>query len=211
MKLLILGTPRSGTTSLVRGIGNQGFFQYGEPFNPVQKEYTGNYNDILNDLNTTKNIVVKCLCEQIPIDTKYYPFDPIGFYKDFAKKFNKVVLLDRSKIWKHKQSYLALIWRLQNKKSVHSKWSWDDIPSKFKEEEYPATKWEERLLKQKNNLLKISDFIKVPIVYYENLYNKDRTRSLNIIKSWDLPIDPDVLNEYLDPVYKYKQYKKSII
>lgn len=211
MKLLIVGTPRSGTTSLIRGIGNQGFFKYGEPFNPVRKGFTGNYNDILNDLNTTKNIVVKCLCEQIPIDTKYYPIDPIDFYRQFAKKFDRVILLDRSDMWKHKQSMVFLIWRLVNKKSVHSRWTWDEIPNKFKKEEYPALKWEERLLKQKKDLIKLSDYIDIPIIYYENLYSKDRVRSLNIIKSWDLPIDPYVLNEYLDPLYKLKQDKKTII
>ena len=33
MKILIIGTPRSGTTSLIKGIGNQNYFSKGEPYN----------------------------------------------------------------------------------------------------------------------------------------------------------------------------------
>ena len=33
MKVLIIGSPRSGTTSLLKGIAKQGYFSNGEPYN----------------------------------------------------------------------------------------------------------------------------------------------------------------------------------
>ena len=56
MKILIIGTPRSGTTSLIRGIENQNYFGNAEPYNYNigPDKYDNAYP--LKEINEDKNV-----------------------------------------------------------------------------------------------------------------------------------------------------------
>ena len=56
-----------------------------------------------------------------------------------------------------------------------------------------------------NKIKQISKEFKLDITYYEDLFGKDRNKSLEIIKSFNLDLDSEKLNEYLNPKYKYFQ------
>ena len=68
-----------------------------------------------------------------------------------------------------------------------------------------------RLYLQKEQLKKISSYINTPITWYEELYGEDRIQSLKVITKWDLDLDSNLLNNYLNPKHKLKQVNKTII
>ena len=65
MKILIIGTPRSGTTSLIRGIGSQKYFPIGEPYNYNigYHKYQNKYP--LKQVSEYKKIVVKMVIKMV--------------------------------------------------------------------------------------------------------------------------------------------------
>lgn len=199
MKILILGTSRSGTTALRRGIQAQGYYTIGEPFNEL---VTGNRNYPLPELSEHKNICVKTLCDQVPknIDLS---FDE--FIKLFVKDFDKIILLNRKNDIEHEESFLHLHWRISKNENTHVEWTGDIIPKDFKDEFYYHNH-HTHLYLQKEQLKQISKDIDIPITWYEDLYSDDRTKAFDIINKWNIKhIDPFQLLEYLDPSKKLKK------
>ena len=198
MKILILGTSRSGTTSLRRGIQAQGYYTIGEPFNEIV--VTGNRNYPLPELSEHKNICVKTLCDQVPknIDLS---FDE--FIKLFVKDFDKIILLNRKNDIEHEESFLHLHWRISQNENTHVEWTGDIIPKDFKDEFYYHNH-HTHLYLQKEQLKKVSNFTSTDITWYEDLYGQNRETSLNIIKSWNLDLNTEQLHNDLDPKYRHK-------
>lgn len=205
MKILILGTSRSGTTSLARGIENQSYFTFYEPFNQNMFD-DRDWRYPITDFNKYEKVCVKTLCLQTPLDIN---IDSFSFYKSFVKDFDKIILLDRKNINEHKQSFLHLYYRLENKESVNLKWDKNTVTKKFKNKFISENRYQELTL-QKTEIKKISDFLDNEITYYEDLYGADREKSLKLIMSWKLDIDNKILNEYLHPKFKLKQENKII-
>ena len=91
MKILIIGTPRSGTTSLIRGIGNQNYFSKGEPYNYRIGPNMYNNTYPLKEVSEYEKIVVKTLAQQVPKEKE--GTDPIDFGVEFCSYFDKIILL----------------------------------------------------------------------------------------------------------------------
>ena len=62
------------------------------------------------------------------------------------------------------------------------------------------------LREEKNIIREVSEKLNIEISFYEDLYGTDRNKSLEIIKSWDIPgLDNEKLNEYLHPRKKLRK------
>lgn len=98
----------------------------------------------------------------------YAPFKHIDSIVEYAKKFDKVILLDR----RDKEEQLRSVFSLYEyqPESAHDKYIWDD--SKFDKENPIDTKehyvdWINKQTKQLNDIAKV---LNEDIIYYEDLY-----------------------------------------
>ena len=199
MKILIIGVGRSGTTSLLNGIAKQGYTKIHEPFGP--KNYKKKFT-LSND-----NIVVKTIFGQLP---KNYKKEWKELIKELIPKFDKIIWLDRKNMNKHCESFINLHYRssLQPPTSVFKKWKIEEIPKSFNTDTYNKTIYN-ALENEKKPFKELVDELNYKITWYEDLYGKDRIKSLETINKWNLELNPFDLNEYLNPKNKYRQYTKS--
>ena len=193
MKILIIGAPRSGTTSLMKGIGKQGFKKYQEPWNKLKS----NHPDY--KLIPEGKIVYKTISRQVP---RYLDLTPLDFYLELVKSFDRIVLLNRLNIEEHLISIKNLSYRSSIKESKQVKWSEKEIPSSFK---WSREETLESIRIYTEVLDAISAKTSIPITYYENLYSVDREVARKEIQKLDLDLNIDELLKSLDPKYKYKQ------
>ena len=205
MNILIIGCVRTGTTSLMKGIGEQNYNIISEPFNRK-------YRDELIypiDFSFHENKCIKTLTYQRPYE--YDEYDIIYFYKKFIKNFDRIILLDRYNFEEHWISSVNLYWksRLKEEKKLtrwptHDRWYRDDL-TKDIIEECKTGWWYDYFIQQKNQINKISKEFNINITYYEDLFGDDRNKSLEIIKGFNLALNSEKLNEHLNPKYKYLQ------
>ena len=227
MKILIIGTPRSGTTSLIKGIVNQKYFGNSEPYNYNIGSYKEENKYPLKEVSEYKNIVVKTLAYQVPKEK--YGTDPIDFGVEFCSHFDKVILLDRL-IWEsHWESFINLHRLLRNKWEYntsigmdihtshqdkfnpHGHWIPNSLTNKDYEWAYEQ-KLDDKLKEQKKIIAGIGEELNIPITYYEKLYGENRMEAFEIINKWNLEdIDPFELLDFLDPSKKYRRESKDLI
>lgn len=201
MKVLILGTARSGTTSLAKAFSEQGYYTLIEPYNLV---YTNHYSYPLEELSYSK-LCVKSIGVQKPKNILLSEI--IEWQLKFIQDFDKLILLDRRNESEHMESFIHLHWRLKNKESVMQNWTSDIIPNWYKEKY--KLKFEYDLKEMKDHIEKISELTNTDITYYEDLYSDDRVKAFDIINKWSIKhIDPFELLEYLDPSKKLKKNRK---
>jgi len=210
MRLLILGLPRSGTTSLIRGIKAEGYHDIIEPFNgglqnAVERDYP------LRDLYDHDYVVVKNTTYQKP---RTWKSDWFSFCLEFFENFDKIIFLDRSDFESHFDSIVHLWYRVGTKSTTMQAWSDEDIPKDFRNE-YVTGGGLDKLHKEKKDLRKVIEMIgyRGSIVYYEDLYGENRTKSLEIIQSWELPkVNCERLNSFLHPSRKlYRGEKRQLL
>ena len=210
MKILIIATPRSGGTSLTEAIGSQNYHQIHEPFDVKVIGKFLEYDRIHWELQKHDNIVVRTLSQEKPPSIKY---NITNFHQILAKGFDKVICLDRLNTKEHEQSHINLLWKMQTNRNVKNKWNIDEIPQEFIDEYY-SSNCHHDLREQKEQLKLTSDVLGVPITWYEDLYGKDRILSFVSIKKLELgwkqessnvhDLDPFKLNEYLNPIRRYR-------
>ena len=207
MKVLIVGLPRSGTTSLQNSFVDQGYTKLGEPYNyRLWKSIKYDYPP--KEVIEEDNIVVKTIVGQMP---DIWEDDWYSFIIEFSKHFDKIILLDRLQFEEHLISVIHLQYRLSKDEAVMQRWTANDIPDDFLAG-YMAAGGDKLLKNDKGELKGISDELNIPITYYENLYSDDRMAVFELINKWDLDIDPFDMLDYLDPSKKLKQIdKKSVI
>jgi len=195
MSILILAVHRSGSSSLLESISKQGYEQMLEPFGP----YHNTVSKYSYPLIIKNNMVVKHIVDHIPngIDKTY-----IEICKEMSEQFDKVILLDRRNIEQHLLSIINVWYRLEvSGEHIHGRWYHDELPKDFINQFIQANKHKD-LYKQKSKIQRISKILNVDISWYGDLYGEDRNKSLDIIKSWNLNIDENKLNEDLHPKWK---------
>ena len=91
MKILIIGTPKSGAKQMVNGISKQGYEVFDEPF--IKEDWIKIYPNYMNFSEYTKNpkIVVSITTLQQPDEVKSYGL----FISQFASQFDKLILIDK--------------------------------------------------------------------------------------------------------------------
>ena len=96
MKILIIGTQKSGAQLLMNGISEQGYEYLENPFKI--KKYENNWFNITNDFVTDK-FVVKLTTNQKPLSIPNY----FVFISQFISQFDKIILLEKIKENNEKQ------------------------------------------------------------------------------------------------------------
>lgn len=204
MKILIVGTSRSGTTSLLNGISKQGYSKFSEPYNPIREK---RYPYPPNFLIDNHNICVKSLVGHI---SKGFD-NPIDFHVDMSKHFDKVILLDRRDYHAHWLSYCNLIYKNEVLGvSPHTPWSLKEINETIIQN-LINNGWEDRFKKEKVYIKEISNILELEIMYYEDLYSTRKEISTKTIQSMNLMVNEESLMLELDPNKKYLRIGGDII
>lgn len=200
MKILIVCPPRCGSTSLLNNLCElTNSKRVAEPYTNPKELLTRKQNEY--PLNLNGNYIVKMVSNQVP---ESYREDFESFITLVYKEYSKVILLSRRNLQEHFESYINLRLRL-NKKDVHDSWYIEDIKPFY-------NRFDIENFKLKITVIDIiSKKLKIPIIYYEDLYGKDRKKSLKIIESLNLNIDNSKLNDKLNPIFRYRQFTKRPI
>jgi len=222
--ILVIGTQRSGTSNLTKSLGvdyRMDTLKWLEPWNyhsPRVRE-----NDTSSDWTKTpydlsliesSTVLVKTQSHQKP---KHYSGSSIDFLLELVKRFdkNRTILICRKDYDKHIISYTNLRYTIyqhgywSGKTNLH--WKQSDIPESYLHNEKEQKLIHKNVTEQRNLLFEISDKLNIGITWYEDLYGKDRNKSLDIIKSWKLGINEKRLNKNLDPKFKYDRTNLPIL
>lgn len=160
MKILIIATPRTGSSELASRLARylQLTVRY-EPFN------TGKTIHPLEPHDVQDKVVIKCIIDQVP--PSFGKNDPISFYLEYMKKFDKVILLRRSNVIKQIESW--------NWFSGHALTSTQNKPYVYsRQPDYEGH--EKYILRLNSELDHLSKITKIPITYYEKLFQPDQDK-----------------------------------
>lgn len=169
MKVLILATMRSGSTSLLYSIAESLKAEY--LFEPFHTEYDkSKYFDQFDKIKSSDNLVVKI------IDNHFYNFSEFLDYKNLTKYFDKVIGLTRENdVDSANSAYLATVtgaW------FNYSKFHISDV--KINKEEYDLML--SKIIKDKKEILSFDIFQ----VTYEGIYKrKDQVDALKKYLGFD--------------------------
>lgn len=213
MKILIISTGRSGSTSLLRGLNksiNNSISKF-EPFHPDFNNL--NFNQHLNTIQTlNETYIEKCLIHD-PVQHKHiilssfqgvYKFIDhdneiffgkemnVAFYKTYVKNFDRIILLDRKDLIK-----TSLSWAQITKSNK--------IFDKYVPEENIDNTRELRLTKKRHKQLKrLSKYLNLDIVWYEDLFSGSKNYIKYFLEKHNIEVDNfEILYEHLNPKHKY--------
>ena len=171
MKVLIISLPITGSTSLMKRIAEKDNLRtVFEPFGETNP-YKPNLNyDILD------NIVVKTMI----FDVINQSDNNILFYKEFSKKFDKVILLSRRNLKECAESLAYMEKYVGNGYALDRPYIWNEtglnVGGKYK-----------FLQKQNQDLETLSSDLNIPITYYEDIFdmnsNERYRKNIKIDKS----------------------------
>lgn len=206
MKILIVGIYRTGSTSLLYGISKQGYTPIFEPYN-TNHYISKKYKFPLQELYTQSNLVVKCLTDQTLSN-----LPAVDMYEKFSKYFDYTVLLSRRDKEDHLLSQLNALYQRGLGKSCHIPYVLDQkrlhsiFSTVFIENSLNHLEQQYRILKE------LSYRIKVPIVYYEDIYsgNIDTTKLL-MSSIFPSSLDFTKLTAELDTGKRYRILSKTLI
>jgi len=152
MSILIIALPRTGSTEFGKRLSINNKFKYEfEPFNPIAG---------LPPLTNFKNIVLKTIIFQLPHYIKEE--NRINWLIELKKEFDEVILLSRKNLNDCAESWSYLIHKEKSFKS-NQPYLWEKTPN-YDKEYGNIIKWNEELTF-------ISNELKIPITYYEDIYN----------------------------------------
>jgi len=187
MKIIIISTPRTGSSFILDIFSNMGFSTLFEPF------------EFKKDFKLDDNLCLKTMIHQIPTSE-----NNITFYTNYIKKFDLVILLDRLDGEEHWDSYLNLAYRINNKLDTNLNWVSNSVPKSFIDV-FIKNGGKDRFLKMKEDINTLSKITGNKIIYYENLFNIDKNISYNEVSFLSNHID---INKFLSMIDISKKFKK---
>ena len=159
MSILIIALPRTGSTEFGKRLSINNKFKYEfEPFNPIAG---------LPPLTNFKNIVLKTIIFQLPYYIKEE--NRINWLIELKKEFDEVILLSRKNLTDCAESWSYLMHKEKSFKS-NQPYLWEKTPN-YDKEYGNIIKWNEELTF-------ISNELKIPITYYEDIYNSNENGKL---------------------------------
>jgi hypothetical protein len=191
VKILIISSPRAGSTVLTEVLGKIfNLKKYHEPFN---KHWGSHYK---KNYEFSKNCIVKVMAYEKEIDTNK---TSVEFLSEFSKQFDTVILLDRLDYKKQLESY-TFMRQIRYDGDWQSSYVFDDKVDLLREDYY--------LTLQKENIELISKKIKSEILFYENIYSNNREKIFKEFKKVNISLPENILDTLLNT--KYKLRKESI-
>lgn len=211
MKILIISIPRSGSTSLFSSLYQnlKNYRGFCEPFNPkeegfgdLKSQYSLNYNNLLVKVlpwdllyNSTSSFTfIGELFKRNTLSINEIKPYIISQLIEYSSNFNQIILLSRKNIQKAAESTAHFAVKGGNFHTPYSYTPQKCIP--------------EFVNLQRHNvdiINKLSQSIKVPITYYEDLYSGNKAYIKDFLNKNNIAINNfDVFTEYLHPKYKYR-------
>lgn len=199
MKILIIGSARSGTTTLLNAfVKVLGLKKFGEPWN---KGLRG--DKILPwPFTFPTNCVVKTLIEHKP-DTFIGTYEE--FYLELIKQFDKVIILSRKD---KKEALISWTYAFEYNRDNHTAWHKPYTPdiSNLDLNKYLA---------DINNIYallnSISKTVDIETTWYEDLYSGDKIQVEKILKKWGINIDYLKFYSYINPEKRYRYGNSPLI
>ena len=200
MKILIIGTHRSGTSNLMmalsevynlKHIPEPWNIELNESLNRTTEYFT--YPDILNRYGVIKSLV------------EHYPstFNSASdFYLDCKKHFDHIIILGRENRIQLAESKAYA--KLNN--------TWYSTYSIEKNNTLDLDMG--GVNKECDDLIKISSKLRIPITWYEDLYSGDMSVINHVVSKWSLGIETNIISRYLNPKDKLRKFvggKKTLI
>ena len=200
MKILIIGTHRSGTSNLMMALAQiYNLKHIPEPWNRELNESSNrnteylNYPDILNRYGVVKSLV------------QHYPsiFNSASdFYLDCKKHFDHIIILGR-------ENRIALA---ESKAYAKLNNTWYSTYSIEKSNSLNLDM--DSVNKECSELVKIASLLKLPVTWYEELYSGDMDLINHAVSKWSLDIETNVISRFLNPKDKLRKMlggKKTLI
>ena len=195
MKILIIATPRSGSTTLTNSLAVVlGYAKYHEPFNYDHPKLAfRTFPD-----KFPEEVIVKTLFHQIPLHSN----DPFLFYKDEILKYDKVIILARQDL---KASYESF-----NHNLVHNeKGNWH-LPYLYRETDFNLDLYKD-YLKWTSDIIEFSRIFNIEMTWYEDLYLGNRKKNIQTISSWNIEVNAKQLVNTLKNRKKYRITKNETL
>lgn len=197
MRILIIGTARSGTTTLTTAIGSvMSLNQVMEPFNP------GVSYNLYNPIQ--KNVILKTLIQH------HETFDDLV---ELSKTFDKTILLSRRDKIASWESYCNGVDKRQKLKDRNGYYDgfhlWHQ-PYVHNPESLDE-KSKDVVIGIMDSIVKLSEYMGLPIVWYEDLYSTNRDLAEQTFNSLGLNINYDDAYTYMNPSKKYRKDGNTLI
>lgn len=202
MRILIIGTPRSGTSTLMRALSSStGYKQYIEPWNPTIKQEMLPYPYDWND-----NIVVKTIVWDIPENYCQYDSSSV-FYKELVKDFDRVIMIGR----KSREDLLYSFAYQRNLDELHQynrpPGSWL-FPYHLDLRKIDLDSHKKEVERVCDSLLEVSEYLNIPITWYEDLYCDDTNYINQFLDNLNIDLNRQ---EFFDWVHTSNRQRKSIV
>ena len=193
MKILIIATPRSSSTSLAKQLGEliNGKVVY-EPYNRYHPNYrTHNFES----KTLPDRIVMKTLIDHIPIGAKQEDSSTFPFYLEEMKKYDRVILLSRKDI---KSAYESFSYH----QALDQPGSWHQ-PYVYEEIDFDVRAYN-TFLKWNHFLIEFSLETGIDITWYEDLYSGNPEKFKEVVDPWDLGVSSTSIYTKLTERKKYR-------
>ena len=188
MRILIISSPRAGSTSLIRALGKVcNIKTYEEPFN---KHWGSHYKD---KYKFDSNCAVKVMSYE---KAKNSNKTSVQFLTEFSKSFDHVILLDRLNYQEQLESFA-----FARQKRYDSGWQepyiYDQSVDTLKEDYF--------LTLLKENIQQISENINSDILFYENLYADNIEIVKKELEKANIILNTNRLIKELNPINKLRR------
>ncbi len=194
MKVLVIGVPRSGTTSLIKAVSDK---YVSEPFYN-RFEHSNDAISMIEDL-LEKDNNIKLTVEQYPLDCTS-DIKRARFWKRLVSLFDKTLLIDRFDFNDHLIAYARLKYCNENGIEIM-------VPYEDKDYTTSPEVHTEELKGLKEILVKLSRSVNVPIKSYEALFYGD---TKNEFSEMGLEFTSKAKAE-LNPARRLRNGKRSMI
>ncbi len=197
MRILIIGTARSGTTTLTSAVGwALKLNQVMEPFNP------GVPYNLYNPIQ--KNIILKTLIHH---------HDNFEELIELSKTFDKTILLsrrDKTAAWESECNGISKRQKTLERNGHYNGfhlWHQPYVhdPNSLNE------KYKEVVNNRMDSIISLHEKTKIPIYWYEDLYSNDVELAKNTFNSMDLGVNYDDVYLYMNPTKKYRKDGNTLI
>jgi hypothetical protein len=190
MKICIISTGRSGSTSLYNLIknhlGNE-YYSITEPFNDKIKRVKETDPDQIEVIKNNTQVLIKTITAQRP-ENKTDEFIDNWLFEFF----DKIILLDRLNIKEQAESFAYIIHSNNNLWHTKQVYKMSQVPKEFIKE------WEEKLLNDKKIINRYSKQYNKRVYYYEDIFiNKNIEILKEIFKYLELELNYDLVNEWI--------------